>query len=315
MHKALREFALLDIGRIKFNAPLRDHSRWRIGGSADLLVEPGSILQVQTLRRALRDFGIPHVIIGDGSNLLFDDKGVHGVVIKIGRALSRFSVSDGFIDAEAGVFVPRLIRISGRYGLSGLEHTIGIPGTLGGLILMNGGSMQKGIGSNVEQVKAVNQKGELVEYNQDACRFAYRESALQKADVIIVAARLRCTLRDPHTVKREMLQILRSRRAKFPLKQPNCGSVFISDPAMYDTIGPPGKVIEECCLKGFRIGDAMIPNIHANFIVNLGSATSADVLQIIRTVRTKVNFHTGYWLRCEVRYVTPDCQVVPAHTI
>jgi len=313
MHRALREVAQLDVGRIKFDAPLREHSRWRIGGSADLLVEPGSIQHVQTLRRALSNLSIPHVIIGDGSNLLFDDEGVHGVVVKIGRALSRFSVSDDLINAEAGVFVPKLVRFAAKYGLSGLEHAIGIPGTLGGLIVMNGGSMQKGIGSQVERVRAVNFEGELVEYDQEACKFAYRYSMLQDAELVIVDARLRCDVGDPHTIRREMLKILRSRRVKFPLKQPNCGSVFLSDPAMYETVGPPGKVIEECGFKGFRIGNAMIPHIHANFIVNLGDAKSSDVLHIIRTVRETVHSRTGHWLMCEARYVTTDSCIVQAH--
>lgn len=314
MHKALQELALLDIGHCRFDAPLREHSRWRIGGPADLLIEPCSIQQVQTLRRALRELSIPYVIIGDGSNLLFDDEGVRGVVVKIGRALSRFSISDNeLIDAEAGVFVPKLVRCAAKFGLSGLEHAIGIPGTLGGLIVMNGGSMQKGIGSNVERVRAVNIEGELVEYDQEACKFAYRYSTLQEADLVIVDARLRCDVGDPRTIRREMLGILRSRRAKFPLKQPNCGSVFLSDPAMYKTVGPPGKVIEECGFKGYRVGDAMIPHMHANFIVNAGNATSSDVLQIIRMVRNTVNDRKGCLMMCEARYVTPKCRVVAAH--
>lgn len=313
MHRALRELTLLDIGQCQFDIPLREHSRWRIGGPADLLVTPGSIRQVQTLRRALHKYNIPHVIIGDGSNLLFDDEGVTGVVVKIGRALSCFSFSDEFIDAEAGVFVPKLVRCASKYGLGGIEHTIGIPGTLGGLILMNGGSMQQGIGSHIERVRAVNIEGDLVEYSQDACRFAYRYSALQEARVVIVEARLRCNLNEPLSMRREMVGIMRSRRTKFPIRQPNCGSVFLSDPVMYETVGPPGKLIEECGLKGLRIGDAMIPHIHANFIVNLGNAKSSDVLQLIEMVRHSVHSRFGYLMSCEVRCVMPNCQVVPAH--
>jgi UDP-N-acetylmuramate dehydrogenase len=313
MRKVLQSLALMDIGEVHFDVPLRNYSRWRIGGPADMLVEPGNIMQVQTLRRALSEFNIPHVVIGDGSNLLFDDEGVRGVVINIGRALSRFSISDEYVNAEAGIFVPKLVRSISKYGLCGLEHTIGIPGTLGGLILMNGGSLQKGIGSHVLQVKAVNREGELVEFSHDDCRFAYRYSALQELDLVIVEARLRCDSGDVRTIRSEMLSIMRTRRSKFPIKQPNCGSVFLSDPAMYATVGPPGKVIEDCGFKGFRIGDAIIPQMHANFIVNLGNAKSSDVLEIISKVQNIVNDRTGYSLKCEARFVTSSCRVIAAH--
>jgi UDP-N-acetylmuramate dehydrogenase len=209
--------------------------------------------------------------------------------------------------------VPCLIRSLGRAGLSGLEHAIGVPGTLGGLILMNGGSRRQGIGSHVERVWAVGYDGGLKEYDRDACRFAYRHSALQQAEVIVVQARLRLDKGDPKAIRREMLAIMKARRNKFPLRQPNCGSVFLSDPAMYETVGPPGKVIEDCGFKGFRIGDAMIPHLHANFIVNLGQARSADVLAIIRRVRKGVLERTGFELLCEVRYLSTKGQLLPAH--
>lgn len=314
MRKLLCDISLLDVGRTVFDVPLREYSRWKIGGNADLFVEPGNVQQVQTLRSVLYKYNIPHVIIGDGSNLLFDDEGVRGVVVKIGRELSRFEISGEFIDAEAGVFVPKLVRFSGQHGFVGLEHAIGIPGTLGGLILMNGGSMQKGIGSHIERVRTVDIKGEIVEYSHDDCKFAYRYSAFQEADVVIIEARLKCKNdSDVHAIRREMLDILRSRRRKFPLKQPNCGSVFLSNPDMYETVGPPGKIIEECGIKGLCIGDAMIPHIHANFIVNLGNARSLDILKIISTVRNTVYSRTGFLLMCEARYVTPDCRIIPAH--
>ena len=314
MHNMAYPVSLFDVGRIRFDAPLREYSRWRIGGCADLVVEPETVQQAQTLRRVLYKYNLPHLFIGDGSNLLFDDGGVRGVIVRMGRAFSKFSISGEFIDAEAGVFIPRLIQHAGRNGLVGLEHTIGIPGTLGGLIFMNGGSMQKGIGSAVDSVKAIDHKGDIVEYSHEACKFSYRCSVFQETDHLIIKARLKCAESgDVSTIRTRMLDILRSRRRKFPLKQPNCGSVFLSNPDMYDTIGPPGKVIEECGFKGFRIGDAMIPHIHANFIINMGHAKSSEVLSIIRTVRETIYRKTGYQLTCEARYVATDCRVLPAH--
>lgn len=313
MRESLRKLAQKDIGQCSFDIPLRHHSWWRIGGPADLMVEPRSISQVQTLMKELNNLSVPFVVIGDGSNLLFDDAGVRGVVVKIGRQLSKCQISDRLITAEAGVFVPRLVRRIGNAGLTGLEHAIGIPGTLGGLVLMNGGSMRQGVGEHVDRVWVVDTTGELKAHNHVDCRFVYRGSALQRNKGIIVQVRLQCDHGNRRSIRREMLDIMRMRRHKFPLKQPNCGSVFVSDPAMYKTVGPPGKIIEECGLKGFRIGDAMVPHLHANFIVNLGAARSSDVLSIIHTVRQTVYQRTGFLLMCEVRYAAPDCRLMPAH--
>lgn len=313
MREALRHLAGQDVGRCSFAEPLRNHGWWRIGGPADLLVVPRTILQVQTLMRELHRLSLPFVVIGDGSNVLFDDAGVRGVVVKIGRDLAHWEIQDQTITAEAGAFVPGLIRRIGRAGIGGLEHAIGIPGTLGGLVLMNGGSMRQNVGSRVDRVWAVGRDGGLVEFDQAGCRFGYRRSALQTMGVVVVRVRLTGTSGDRRAICGEMLRILRTRRQKFPLKLPNCGSVFLSDPALYETMGPPGKIIEECGLKGFRIGDAMIPHLHANFIVNLGSAGSGEVLAIIRQVRQTVFERTGFLLMCEVRCLTPDCRLIPAH--
>lgn len=313
MAEALRRLAGLDVGRTTFDAPLKEQSWWRIGGPADLLVEPGSIAQVQNLVKALSEFDLPYVVIGDGSNILFDDAGVRGVVVKIGRALSGYAIDGNRVTADAGVFVPCFISALGRSGLSGLEHAIGVPGTLGGLILMNGGSQQKGVGSHVVRVWAVDGAGELREFDHAACRFAYRRSALQGSGLVVVRAQLELERGDKKLIRREMLELMRSRRRKFPLKQPNCGSVFLSDPGMYDIVGPPGKVIEDCGFKGLRVGNAMIPELHANFIVNLGGASSSDVLAIIHKVRQGILARTGFDLSCEVRYVSPEGRLQPPH--
>jgi UDP-N-acetylmuramate dehydrogenase len=263
--------------------------------------------------RELHRLSLPFVVIGDGSNLLFDDAGARGVVVKIGRHLSRVEIRDKWITTEAGIFVPRLMRQIGGAGLAGLEHAIGIPGTLGGLVLMNGGSMRQNVGSRVDKVWAVNREGSLVEFEHADCRFEYRRSALQGMGLAVVRVRLQGTPDNPRSIRKEMLRILRTRRQKFPLKLPNCGSVFLSDPALHAAVGAPGKIIEQCGFKGYRVGDAMIPQLHANFIVNLGSARSADVLSIIHRVRAVVQERTGFLLMCEVRYLSPDCRLMPAH--
>jgi UDP-N-acetylmuramate dehydrogenase len=296
-----------------FDAPLAEHASWRIGGPADLLVEPEKISQVATVVSFARHHNIPLLVIGQGTNLLFDDAGLRGIVLKLGHNLSRIAINDNRITAEAGAWVPGMARQAMKAGLAGLEHTIGIPGTLGGLVLMNGGSQRKGIGENVRRVWIVDCEGEQVELNREECDFSYRHSALQDTGAVVVKVELECESESPQRIRRAMLDDLRERRRKFPRKEPNCGSVFLSTSEMHASVGPPGKVIEDAGLKGTRIGNAEVSSQHANFIVNRNGATSNDVLSLIAHIRQVVNERIGFELCCEVRYVSPAGKIMPAH--
>ena len=311
-NEKLEELVALDIGDRVFNAPLSARSSWQIGGPADLLVEPASPEQVATVIRYARQQQVPLLVIGQGTNLLFADEGLRGIVLKIGSNMADLHIQGNRIIAEAGLWVPQLARQSMLAGLTGLEHTIGIPGTLGGLVMMNGGSHRKGIGENVVQATVVNRDGELVELSRSECDFSYRHSALQGTGSVVVEVELGCVSADPKQIRREMVADLRERRHKFPRKQPNCGSVFLSSSEMHATVGPPGKIIEEAGLKGTRIGQAEVSERHANFIVNLGGATAADVLSLIALIRQTVQEKIGFDLKCEVRYVNPQGQILSA---
>jgi UDP-N-acetylmuramate dehydrogenase len=311
-HGQLSRLAGLGVGSCQFDADLAGHSSWQIGGPADLLIEPDSIDQVATVVRFARQEGVPLLVIGQGTNLLFDDAGLRGIVMKLGARLARLEIAGNRILAEGGVWIPGLARRAMQAGLTGLEHTIGIPGTLGGLILMNGGSHRRGIGENVRRVWIVDRLGQQRTLDREECRFAYRESALQGAGAVIVKAELECESADPRQIRREMLADLRERRGKFPRKLPNCGSVFLSTARMHATVGPPGRIIEDAGLKGMRIGQAEVSPQHANFIINLGGAASEDVLALIKLIRQRVFNEIGFDLRCEVRYVSPQAEVMPA---
>ncbi len=309
----LSQLVKADIGSWVFDAPLGEHASWQIGGPADLLIEPGTVDQVATVVRFASSHGIPLIVIGQGTNLLFDDAGLRGIVLKMGHKFSRIVISDNNITAEAGAWVPGLARKAMLAGLTGLEHTIGIPGTLGGLVLMNGGSQRKGIGDNVRRVWTVNRKGELAELSRDACAFSYRHSDLQNGGAVVVKVELECERQPPQWIRQKMLDDLRERRRKFPRKLPNCGSVFLSTGEMHASVGPPGKLIEDAGLKGTRIGNAEVSRQHANFIVNRNGATSKDVLSLIEHIRRTVRERIGFELCCEVRYVSPAGEIMPAH--
>ncbi len=301
-------------GRVLRNVDLRRLSWWRIGGTGRLLVEPSGAAETQACLAALATTGIPVLVIGDGSNLLFDDAGFDGVIVRIGRSMSGMTIKGTDVSAEAGIWVPHFVGRLGRAGLTGLEHAIGIPGTLGGLVIMNGGSQRKSVGTQIRLVTGVDMSGQPFELAGAACSFRYRGSMLQDRGLIVMRTDFTLQRGEPERIRREMLAILGDRRRKFPKKQPQCGSVFLSDPAMYDKVGPPGAAIERLGMKGLRIGDAQISPMHANFFVNLGNAGSADMLALIRTARQRVHDATGFWMNCEVRHVAPDGQVRPAHT-
>ncbi|WP_303721271.1 UDP-N-acetylmuramate dehydrogenase [Malonomonas rubra] len=313
MTEGLQKIAAAGVGKITENAPLAKHNSWKIGGSADLFVEPESVAQVATVVKLVKEYQVPLVVIGQGTNLLFDDAGVRGVVMKIGAALGSIRIEGQKIIAGGGTWVPQLARLSMRAGLTGLEHTVGIPGTLGGLVMMNGGSQRKGIGENIVRVTIVDAQGEVRHLNREDCAFSYRHSDLQGTGCVVVEAELECPQGDLDEVRREMIDDLRMRRQKFPRKLPNCGSVFLSTAEMHASVGPPGKIIEDAGLKGTRVGQAEVSRQHANFIVNQGGASSADVLALIELIRKTVHQQIGFELECEVRYVSPEAVLKPAH--
>jgi len=313
LQSKLQQIAQKDIGYFAFAEPLSRHCSWQIGGIAELLVEPSNARQVAGLVKAAHQLQVPLVVIGQGTNLLFDDAGVRGIVLQCGESMSAIRIEGQRIFAEGGAWVPQLARQAMRAGLTGLEHVIGIPGTLGGLVMMNGGRAQKGIGENVRRVWIIDSCGEERVLNRDDCAFSYRRSALQGSGSVVTKVELECPAGEVRQIRREMVADLRIRRQKFPRKIPNCGSVFLSTAEMHASVGPPGKIIEDAGLKGYRIGQAEISRQHANFIVNLGGASATEVLSLIHHIRQTVKRQIGFELCCEVRYVSPHGEVMPAH--
>jgi UDP-N-acetylmuramate dehydrogenase len=289
-------------------------SYWKIGGPVGLLVEPSSVEQLSRAIALINQYhDTPSIVVGDGSNLLFDSKGFEGVIVKIGNAMSTITIDGNRATCEAGVWVPKLAYKLSNKGLTGVEHICGIPGRIGGLIYMNGGSNRRSILENTISVDLINIKGEIETEYVSNLSFAYRMSPFQGDGRIVARAVLQLEESDRKHVKNSMRKILESRRKKFPRKLPNCGSVFLSDPAMYETIGPPGYAIEKVGLKGTKQGGAEISPLHANFIVNNGNASSNDVLYLIYLARKRVYDDTGFLMDCEARYISPSGQMLQAH--
>lgn len=299
-------------GVVQAKVPLAPLARWRIGGPCLVYVEPSTGAEVADVLAFMRQRPEPVFIMGDATNVLFDSRGFRGVVIRIGQRMSSIDIDGDEVNAGAGIWVPALARRTANAGLSGLEHIVGIPGSLGGLIAMNGGSNRRGIGENVETLTCVDRHGQTMQLARADCEFGYRQSLIQTTNLTVIEARLRLELSTVKAVRDAMLAVLRSRRHRFPKKQPNCGSTFVSSPEMFEAVGPPGRVIEAAGLKGFRRGGAAFSELHANFIINLGDATSDDVLSLIAVASQVVERQTGYRMRSEVKFLDIDGTLLSA---
>ncbi len=308
----------LSVGHISTDEPLKNHCSWRIGGPADALVEPGTPEEAARLLLFAREEGLPLIVIGRGTNLLFSDAGVRGIVLKLGSRFSGWSATGRTVTVRSGLWVPRLVRNLAEKGLSGLEHAAGIPGSFGGLVTMNGGSLRRSVSDNILSVTALSREGVVRRFSREECAFSYRTSLFQNAlrpgrrGWIVLEAALECGEEDPAVLRRELLRVLAERKGKFPLKQPNCGSVFTNCPEIYAEAGAPGKIVEETGLKELRVGDAQVSALHANFIVNLGGATARDVLTLMGKIRRRVHQRIGHWLASEVLYADEEGNLILA---
>lgn len=286
-------------------------SWWRIGGMADLVLRPSSTEELAALLRWFAAKGVQPVVIGQTTNLLFDDAGLRVPCIQIGARMADVILLGRNVTVQAGAWVPGLARKLMQAGLSGLEHVCGIPGTLGGLVCMNGGSKRKSVSSHILAVNSVTPTGEIITRTSAQCGFAYRSSIFQTNAEIITSANLHLDIGPRAEIRAEMRRILTDRRQKFPRKEPNCGSVFKSSPDLYAEIGPPGAIIERLGFKGYRQGGAVVSPMHANFIVNTGDATAADILTLISKIIDAVKNATGFDMEAEVRFVRVDGSIQP----
>lgn len=280
-----------------------------------MVVLPATLEQLRDMISLAGDCEMPWIVIGKGSNLLFSDSGFRGLVIKLDRPFSGVTLRKGVVTAQCGVSMPRLARLTGKAGLAGLEHTIGIPGSLGGLVAINGGSLRQSIGDVIQSVTVVTPEGDIRMVRPEDCEFSYRHSNLLHSGCVVAEVTLVLQRAHPETILKHMLGVLRERQAKFPLTLPNCGSVFTSDPALYHTLGPPGKLIEDLGLKGLTQGGVTVSHRHANFMVNMGRATAQDVLGLVARVRQAIYAHHGVQIKTEALYVHACGRIEPVSEV
>lgn len=296
----------INLVSLKKSQALAPYSWWKIGGPADYFAEISSEQELASLLAYLNEHSVPWCFIGNGTNILFDDEGFRGCIIRFSPKFSSISQDRECLLVQSGAWTPKVAVYAAHAGFSGIEHTIGIPATFGGLVYMNGGSQRKGIGDLIETVRILSPDGTIRDISRSGCNFNYRYSRFQSSNEIILSATIRFTEHREYSQQRpELLKILRERRLKFPRKLPSCGSVFKSSPELYQAYGPPGKIIEELGFKGLRRGNIEVSPHHANFIVNTGMGRSRDVLDLVRIIHTTVLEKTGLRIEPEFQYCHP----------
>ena len=282
-------------GEVVFDAPLAELTSLCIGGPADALVSPEDVHDVCRIVRQAYTARIPIMVLG-GTNLLVQDGGIRGIVLSLANLAAIEKEDNRLVFAEAGARLPVLLGFAVHHGLSGLEWAAGIPGTVGGAVVMNAGTKLGEMQNCLDAIQMVDPEGRLVTHAAADMAFAYRSVSLPQG--VVVGAWLRLTPASRETIESRTKSYLQYRKQSQPLSQPNAGSVFKNPQGT-----TAGRLIEEAGLKGCRVGDAQVSTKHANFIVNLGHARSTHVLQLIETIQQAVLHRTGITLELEWKVV------------
>lgn len=285
--------------RILENEPMSSHTTFRIGGAARFYTIPCDAEEIRESIRFAKEKGLPYVMIGRGSNVLFPDNAYEGVVIEIGRGMERMDFLDECtIRAQAGVSLGALAGEAARNSLTGLEFASGIPGTLGGGVTMNAGAYGGEIRDHIVSAVILDECGEERELDKEQLRLGYRSSIVQEKGYIVLSAVFQLEKGDEQEIRAKMKELNTRRREKQPLEFASAGSTFKRPEGHF-----AGKLIEDSGMKGYRLGDAQVSEKHCGFVINRGNATSLDVQKVIEDVQKQVYKTSGIMLQPEVKII------------
>ncbi|AOK89028.1 MULTISPECIES: UDP-N-acetylmuramate dehydrogenase [Paenibacillus] len=284
-----------DIGKVLEHEPLSKYTTWKIGGPADALVIPDTKEQLARVLKLASEHGIPWMQLGRGSNMLVSDKGIRGLVIKLGPGFDYVHFENEQIVAGGGVSLVKLCVMASKQGLSGLEFAGGIPGSVGGAVYMNAGAHGSDVSQIFQSAEIVLDTGELAVYDADNMHFSYRHSVLHEQRGMVTEAVFRMKRGDREEISSALAAFKDRRRLTQPLQLACAGSVFRNPPGDY-----AARLIESAGLKGLKAGGAEVSVQHANFIVNTGQATAEDVLTLMKHIQSTISSQTGIKLVPEV---------------
>ena len=279
--EALQRYVPRD--NIHLQEPMAGHTTFRIGGPADCFLQLEDEEQLRKVRRYLDLAGVPFFVLGNGSNLLVDDAGYRGVVLQIGQKMSDISVQGCHIIAKAGATLRQVAVAALEHGLTGFEFASGIPGTVGGGVVMNAGAYGGEMSQVVNQVRVVSKEGESMELDNDTMEFRYRGSVIRGSAFTVTEVTFRLEPGDREAIRAKMEELAARRREKQPLEYPSAGSTFKRPEGHF-----AGKLIMEAGFAGYRIGGAQVSEKHCGFVINTGDATARDVRALIEEIQARV---------------------------
>jgi len=284
------------LGEVTLSYPLAPHTSFKIGGEADLFVCPRNLMELLIVLDILKEHNVPYFLLGAGSNLLISDKGIRGAVIKLGDGFDYAHAKGDYILAGAGVSLAKLSAEAKNAELTGLEFASGIPGSLGGAIFMNAGAYGGEMKDVIDEVSFIDEDGTVKTISKNECDFGYRKSIFSDGRKIILSAKITLKHGDKEEISKTMRELNKKRKDKQPLEYPSAGSTFRRPEGHF-----AGALIEAAGLKGKAIGDAQVSEKHAGFIINKGSASAKDVLDLISHVQDVVFEKSGVTLEPEVK--------------
>lgn len=292
LYDRLRDMEL----QVSLGEPMKKHTTFQVGGPADYFVTPRNAEEIQKAAEACREMEIPYFILGNGSNLLVSDKGYRGAVIHIGKALGQVRTEENRIYAGAGATLAKVASKALEEGLTGLEFASGIPGTLGGAVVMNAGAYGGEMVQVIRQVTVLTKEGEVKKLGLEELDMGYRKSCILPMKYIVTEAELELEPGDKAQIKAKMDDLASRRKEKQPLEFPSAGSTFKRPEGYF-----AGKLIMDAGLSGFSMGGACVSEKHCGFVVNKGGATAEDILTLCREVKRRVQEKFGVSLEMEVR--------------
>ena len=288
--------SIIDKNRVLQDEPMKAHTTFRVGGNADYFVCPNSIDEVKNVVALCKEEQMPYYILGNGSNLLVGDKGFRGVIIQIYKEMNAIEVKEDKVIVEAGALLSRIGNVALEESLTGFEFAAGIPGTVGGAVVMNAGAYGGEMKDVLETVTVLTPEGDVIVLENAELELGYRTSIIAKKDYIVLGAVIKLEHGDKTVIKEKMTELKIQRTTKQPLEYPSAGSTF-KRPVGYFA----GKLIDDAGLRGFQVGGAQVSEKHCGFVINKDNATAADIVELMKQVADIVKDKFGVELEAEVK--------------
>lgn len=287
---------LLGYENVLINESMKNHTTFKIGGLCDVFVKPKTVEQVKEVVKLLQDNNINYYIVGNGSNLLVSDEGYRGVIINLFNNFSDITVKDDIITANAGALLGKIGHVALDNGLKGFEFATGIPGTLGGAVVMNAGAYGGEMKDVLVSATVLTKDGDIVTLSNEELELSYRSSIIEKNGYIVLSADIKLSKGDKDEIKALISELATRRRDKQPLEYPSAGSTFKRPKDNF-----AGKLIMDAGLRGYSVGGAMVSEKHCGFVINKDNATCKDVIELTDNVKQKVKEQFGIELELEVK--------------